>query len=184
MEEVKQCKQTTERVIVFCRTYYSCAKIHMFMKSRLGKEFTQPVGAPDMARFRLVDKFSACTHPQVKADILKAFCTPNSQLMIVIATVTFGMGLGCPNVRRVIHWGPSGDIELYLQETGRTGRDTLPAQAILCHGGEGLVVRNVEECMKEYCANKDVYRREVLLKRFDSPFVCESNVGLFLCCDV
>ncbi len=119
--------------------------------------------------------------PQVKADILKAFCTPNSQLRIVIATVAIGMGRGyCPNVRRVIHWGPSRDIELYLQETGRAGRDMLPAQAILYHGGEGPVIRNVEECVKEYCANKEVCRREVLLKHFDSPFVCESNVGLFM----
>ena len=33
------------------------------------------------------------------------------------------MGLDCPDVRRIIHWRPSADIESYVQVTGRTGRD-------------------------------------------------------------
>ncbi len=48
-----------------------------------------------------------------------------------MATVAFGMGLDCPNVRRIIHWGPSTDVEQYVQETGRAGRDGLPVVAIL-----------------------------------------------------
>ena len=88
-----------------------------------------------------------------------------------MATVAFGMGLDCPNVRKVIHWGPSGDIELYLQETGRAGRDLLPAKAVLYVGGKGVVVRDLDERMKEYCANKDTCRRQMLLKHFESSFV-------------
>ena len=58
--------------------------------------------------------FSACTHPPVKDSILKAFGNPEGNLRVVVATVAFGMGLDCPNVRRIIHWGASTDIELYL----------------------------------------------------------------------
>ena len=60
------------------------------------------------------------------------FSIPHSTLRVVVATIAFGMGIDCPNVRRVIHWGPSTDVELYLQETGHAGHDMLPSQAILC----------------------------------------------------
>ena len=83
------------------------------MKSRLNKQYTEPVGAPDLARFRLVDMFSACTHPDVKESIVSAFSIPHSTLRVVVATIAFGMGIDCPNVHRVIHWGPSTDVELY-----------------------------------------------------------------------
>jgi superfamily II DNA helicase RecQ len=41
------------------------------------------------------------------------------------------MGIDVPNIRVVIHWGPSNDIESYVQETGRGGKDGRPAKAIL-----------------------------------------------------
>ncbi len=113
----------------------------------------------------------------------KAFCTPDSCLRVVIATIAFGMGLDCPNVRRVLHWGPSSDIELYLQETGRAGRDMRPAQAILYHGAEDVTVRDLDKNMKEYVANKDSCRRKMLLKHFDSC-TAPTEVKLCLCCDV
>ena len=103
VEEIKRYRQTTQRTIVFCRTYNACGQIYLFLKCRLWKEITEPVGAPDVAQFRLVDMFSACTHPKVKDTILRLFSTPNSILRVVIATMAFGMGLDCPNIRRVFH---------------------------------------------------------------------------------
>ena len=48
-----------------------------------------------------------------------------------MATIAFGMGLDCPNVRRIIHWGAPEDLETYIQETGKAGRDGLPATVTL-----------------------------------------------------
>ena len=182
VEELLRCRITTDRTIVFCRTYDSCADIYLYIRSRLAEEFTEPVGAPDLARFRLVDMFTACTERDVKEQIIGAFSLPNSQLRVVVATIAFGMGLDCPNVHKVIHWGPSTDIELYLQETGRAGRDLLPAVAVLYVGGKGAVVRELDESMKEYCANKETCRRWMLLKHFDSLLECSSNTCV--CCDI
>ena len=72
----------------------------------------------------------SCTEESVKEVVLKRF-TQESNLRIVVATVAFGMGIDCHDVRQLIHLGPPIDIEAYVQETGRAGRDGSPALALL-----------------------------------------------------
>lgn len=80
---------------------------------------------------RIIDMFHAQTDDETKERIIQDFPRQNSALRCVVATVAFGMGVQVPDIRNVIHWGPSKDILSYWQEVGRCSRDGGSGKAMM-----------------------------------------------------
>ena len=89
------------------------------------------------------------------------------------------MGVDCPDIRQIIHFGPTSLVEDYVQETGRAGRNGFPSKAVLINKPS----KHVGKEMKAYCENTTHCRRQLLLKNFIC-YVEQNIVPLCSCCDV
>ena len=74
-----------------------------FFEEALGKD-SQNVLEPQIWTVSglLICLYTHCTHDSVKATIMSKF-TMETSLCVVIATIAFGMGIDCPDVRQIIH---------------------------------------------------------------------------------
>ena len=86
--------------------------------------------------------YTHCTHQSVKDVILQRFTSPSS-LRIVIATIAFGMGIDCPDVRQIIHWGVPDDEEMFKKQGEQDG--TVRCRVLYCCTGEVTLVRSAHQ---------------------------------------
>ena len=119
------------------------------------------------------------------------------EIQIICATIAFGMGIDKPDVRFVIHQDLPKNIEGYYQETGRAGRDGLPAECLLLFNAsdvakqfgfieektdeqEQRVARDLLQQMVHYAETRDC-RRRTLLAYFSESFADENCGGCDNC---
>jgi len=125
--------------------------------------------------------YHAGLEPELRRRVLGRF--QEEEGVVVVATVAFGMGIDKPDVRFVAHLDSPKSLEAYHQETGRAGRDGLPADAWMAYGladvvqlralierGEAAPERKAVERRKldallAYCETT-ACRRSVLLRYF------------------
>jgi ATP-dependent DNA helicase RecQ len=100
------------------------------------------------------------------------------KLEVIVATVAFGMGIDRGDVRCVMHAGLPKSLEHYQQETGRAGRDGLPAECVLLYSvadamkWEAIIGKSAEEAnapVEVSMAARELLRR---MQAFANMAVC------------
>ena len=81
--------------------------------------------------------YHAGLSPKMRAEHQSRFLRDGG--VIIVATIAFGMGIDKPDVRFVAHMDLPKTIESYYQETGRAGRDGLPADAWMVYGLQDVI---------------------------------------------
>ena len=169
---------STPKSVIFCQSFVDCYQLYSAIKKKLKESFTYPSGYPDLQQFRLVEMYHGGCMTYVRENILNNFTKVGSIVRVVIATSSFGMGIDCSDIHRIIHWGTPQDIEQYVQETGRAGRDDESSEAML----QPKTRHTISETMKHYCINNTICRRKMLFKDF--LFYTEGYQNLCTCCDI
>ncbi|HSK46391.1 MAG TPA: RecQ family ATP-dependent DNA helicase, partial [Coriobacteriia bacterium] len=162
-----------ESGIVYCLTRKRVEEVAKKLRADGVKASAYHAGLPAPERTRVQDAF-------LRDDI-----------EVVVATVAFGMGIDKPDVRFVVHYDCPKNIEGYYQETGRAGRDGLPAEAFCLFGLQDVVTartlvqrgENAEQVRIEThkldamvaFAEAVTCRRRVLLGYFGEPL--EADCG-------
>jgi ATP-dependent DNA helicase RecQ len=102
--------------IVYCLTRRAVEDTAIWLSQRRREALPYHAGLPAETRQRHQERFL------------------REEGVIIVATVAFGMGIDKPNVRFVAHLDAPKNLEAYYQETGRAGRDGLPADAWMAYG--------------------------------------------------
>ena len=116
---------------------------------------------------------NSATRKQVQERFLK------DEVLIVVATVAFGMGIDKSNVRFVVHYDLPRHLEAYYQETGRSGRDGLPAEALLLFGLQDVAMARsqLENNVNEPQRRIDIHKLNSMVS-FAESLTCRRRVLL------
>ena len=135
------------RTIIYCQTIKQCALVYTTIKILLGEKIYEDPMQKDAKRV-LLEMLHSCTPTSNKEHILESFQSDRGCVRILVATIAFGMGVDCKQVHRTIHFGPAKNVEAYMQESGRAGRDGKQSIAYLLY--QSLQLIHVEKDIKNY----------------------------------
>ena len=108
-EDITPNLYSAKHVLIFCRLMGDVRRIYQCFNQTFKNRFHSYSVRP-FARFH------SKTDDVVKEFLLPAFTNENGIVRVLIATITFGMGVDCNGLYTLIHYGPPGTLEDYFEE--------------------------------------------------------------------
>ena len=155
--ELKCMGTNTPRTLIYCQTRKQCSVLFRVCEVFLGQSLFFGAKRPQN---RIVEMYHAGTSSQVKGHVVRNMACDDGHLRVLISTIAFGMGVNCKKVRRVIHFGLSKSVEMYVQECGHAERDGLPSKCVLLHNG--LLSAHCDNDIKSYISTRECCRKKLI----------------------
>ena len=156
----------TPKTIVYCKSQKDCGLLFKQFKFELGEMAYFPLGGPTVSSNMLIGMFHAKTLKRHKERVSDSLFEEQGVCRVVFASTALGMGVNLQGIRQVIHYGPPRQVDDFVQEIGRAGRDGKPARSLLLF--HGLHLKKCEPIMKEYAKTESKCLRKLLLSEFEA----------------
>lgn len=139
-DEILEKGTLATRTIIYCQTIKECALVYTTLQSALVYTTVKI-----LLREKIYEDLMQQQPKTVSLEMLHSSSPANNKEHIleslqsetgcisVLVTIAFGMGVDCKQVHRTVHFGPAKNVEAYIQESGRAGRDRKQSIAYLLY---------------------------------------------------
>lgn len=183
VEELKE-KRSSMPLTIFYGDLEACAESFLYFSSELGDNQYEPLDTNHIAKNRLFTQYHAQYPKHEQERIMEELVNKKCKHRVFFVTIAFGIGIDCPNIRRVIHLGVPYTMEEYFQEAGRAGRDGLQAEATIYFNSYDIskAKRGLQDTMIKFVKSTSECKREIILQYFGYASPLRTDGG-HNCCD-
>ncbi|KOB76190.1 Rothmund-thomson syndrome DNA helicase recq4 [Operophtera brumata] len=161
-------------IIVYCIRRDECERVAAIIRSCFQESGKNNMEQQKQKRKRMsytAEAYHAGMSAAQRKKIQKHFM--DGTLRVIVATVAFGMGINKSDIRCIIHYNMPSSFESYVQEVGRAGRDSKPAN---CHVFINNSSHDVDELLKHIYSNSiDRPNIRKLLQKVFIPCDCSKS---------
>ena len=163
------------KTIIYCRSLKDCGEIYTLFDEVKGGSSNCDTSIPVVAMYH------SKTPDNIKELVLSSLLEVDGKCRVVIATSALGMGVNIPDVRSIIHYAPPSNVEEYIQEVGRGGRDGKRCDATLYF--KPIHLSHCDDHMRKYVKNPEQVCRRVMLMTYFKGKINSPDLKRE-CCDV
>ena len=167
---------------MYCKSQKDCGKLFRHFKYVLGDKAYYPLNVAQVSENRLFGMYHHNTLKKHQEMVMNSLFSPDGVCRVVFASTALGMGINVRDIRNVVHYGPPRQMDDFIEEMGRAGRDMLPSNAIVLY--TGIHLRKCDKVIKDYAKSGSCCLRKMMLKGFVESPVDFTRHNTHACCVV